>query len=1045
MDIHRFRSSCLALFCISFFCSFAFAAEFSSSADKNETAAVTWRNDLTGPVQGQIEFAQTHIVNVPRAIVDPLLVPGREALVMFTPQPLVGVSSVSLVVESQAGPITIAMTPPSGFPKNAEFDEENTYSGRHIVGGWPKFRDKAYTATIPWYLFNAENNLKFFINNDASRTGSLDKNKTTFMTNESEGLVLMNIKGCLFMTLVRCRVTLDQYDLSSNPELAKIAAREMFSELPVKQLVFAMGESDWPYIIAKGIDGVYRYSASSADRPYSFWAAYGDKTLPAKAGMGNYWRQASDLGDKQAGKFVAISGQLLDVPDDIPVLPPGVGASCGGSSCNYPSYPGGFWHETGHGLGLPHDSPPRYENWAYRSYDLRFLPHYHPDPHRYGLAVDYLGYHYFGHVLGSLGPPQAPQWPASTASAPLVDDFEILWASNPPAVAKWLHYVAPYTQQQTLRVQQRFGSFPPLLVYADINHDDRPAPNASPVAATEGTTTPALQAPIDGGIDAENHDMGIVAEVEKGDENPILKGVQVQTLVVSMAAQSPLNDMRRISQIYPPIVSNYGNVFKPAALQSTISNDQSPERVEGLHIESAYLSKCLTVNDNASVRYETCSGTNSKQIWLNPVDPSTEKFQMKSADDSRCLDADLRLTICSDELTHLWASREDLAGGNKAWKLQSALNGRFLTPESSGSVTLEALGGNEQIIFPLPQGTPFHNYVLHVAYADGSNEYWTLYTSHIPASELVTAAINVAVERKPVYAELIRDGAVIDHRFLDKQPSLPPPIIVGADAGYPTVIYQYLRSEETHKCLTRTPQGLTQEECAVGSAEQKWNLFDVLSLGGPHFVLAGETTAKCLSHEFTFDACPINNPNYQWSARKDLAHTGMVMLQNAADARFITADANGMISPSAFTGNKSQNFLALSPQELHPGVRIKALGTAQCIERVGEAVSAQPCSNDVTQQWRIGAIKNVPTDLGPYFALVSSDGSRCLLYGLKMAACDVGEADQQWSGRRDLTGSDQFKLQSLVTGTFLTTHAYGPLVMEGLSYDDHQLYDFQPF
>ncbi len=1044
MAAHRIRLVCFALLGVSLVCSLPNAAEPLSIPDQPATLATTWQNDLDGSVQGQIEFAQTHVINVPRAIVDPLLVPGREALVMFTPRPLVGVSSVSLVVESQAGPITIAMTPPSGFPENTEFDEENIYSGRHIVGQWPKFRDRAYTATVPWYLFNAENNLKFFVNNDASRMGSLNKTKTIFMTNESEGLVLMNIKGCLFRMKPACRTTLDQYDLSSNPELAKIAAREMFSELPVKQLVFGMGESYWPYIIAKGIDGIYRY-ASVSDRPYEFWAAYGEKTLPAKAGMGNYWRQASDLGEKQPGKFVAISGQLLDVPDDIPVLPPGVGASCGGSSCNYPNYPAGFWHETGHGLGLPHESPPRYENWAYRSYDMRFMPHYHPDPQRYGLAVDYLGYHYFGHVLGPLRPPNAPQWPAATASAPLVADFEKLRSLNPPAVAKWLHYVVPYTHQQTLRVQQRFGSFPAGLQYADINDDHRPASTAPSAAPTDEATTAAQQAPIDEGIDAQIHDMGIVAEVEKGEDTPIMKGVQVQTLVVSMAAPSLLNDSRKVSQIYPPIVSNYGNVFKPPVRQLPTGGDQPANRIGSVRIYSAQSSKCLTAESSESITYEWCRQSDEKQNWRQQGDQSSGTFQLSNVEYNRCLDVDLKLTSCSSAPRHYWTSRKDLTNSDSVWRLQSSVNGTFVTPGPSGSVTMQPYGGNEQVFYVAsPSVTPYE-FVLHISYSDGSEDNWLLYAGFMPPTELVTTALNIAVSRKPVYAELIRDGQVMDKRMLDKEPSLPPPIIVGADAGYPTVIYQYLRSEETGKCLTRTPQGLTQDVCAIGRAEQKWNLFDVLSVGGPHFILAGESTANCLTSQFSFDPCLINDPNYQWSARKDLAHVGKVMLQNAADGRFITANANDTVSPSALNGSKSQNFIALNPQTLIPPVRIKALGTAQCIARVGEAVTTQPCSNDVTQQWHVGAVKNVDSGLGPYFALVNSDGSRCLLNGLKMDACDVSAVEQQWSGRRDLAGSARFKLQNIVSGTFLTANAFGPLVMEAVRDDEHQLYDFLAF
>ncbi|OSR63039.1 hypothetical protein BV326_05874 [Pseudomonas syringae pv. actinidiae] len=191
-------------------------------------------------------------------------------------------------------------------------------------------------------------------------------------------------------------------------------------------------------------------------------------------------------------------------------------ASCGGNSCNYPSSPMGFWHETGHGLGLPHSTPPRYEKWAYRSYDLKFLPNYHPDPLRYGLGVDYLGLHYFGHVVGSLA---EPAWPDSAASAPLVDEFEALRSKNPLATADWRHYIAPYTHQQMLRVQQRFGSFPAGLQYADLWDDHRSPPKVAQAQGLEAQAVPEQL--IDPGIDEAAHDIGTQLKLTQPGQVPL--------------------------------------------------------------------------------------------------------------------------------------------------------------------------------------------------------------------------------------------------------------------------------------------------------------------------------------------------------------------------------------------------------------------------------------------------------------------------------------------------------------------------------------------
>ena len=300
-----------------FMCPLSLAADPLPSPNSVIAPSQVYRNDLDGPIQGHVDFAQTHVIGAQRAIFDPLLVPDREVLVMFTPSPLQLTQSVSMILHTEDQEHVFAMAPPSLFPASATFDESNTFSGKPIVGEYPTFRDRAFTSTIPGYLFNRASSLKFFINGNSSMVGNLNRNKTLFLNNESEGLVLMNIKGCIFKTQSSCRTTLHQWDIQKNPELAKIAAREMFSELPVKQLVLGMGQSYWPYVIALGPDGKpHRYSTS--DRDYHEWAEFGDKTLSAKVGMGNFWRAASDLGNKQPGKFVAISGQLLDAPEDIP-------------------------------------------------------------------------------------------------------------------------------------------------------------------------------------------------------------------------------------------------------------------------------------------------------------------------------------------------------------------------------------------------------------------------------------------------------------------------------------------------------------------------------------------------------------------------------------------------------------------------------------------------------------------------------------------------------------------------------------------------------
>ncbi|WP_341522771.1 TagA domain-containing protein [Pseudomonas sp. G.S.17] len=906
MDSNRIQVLAIVVWITAFFCPLSIAADPSPSSNGVITPSQVYRNDLDGLIQGQVDFAQTHVIGAQRAIFDPLLVPGREVLVMFTPSPLQLTQSVSMVLHSGEQDFVFAMAPPSLFPTSATFDQSNTFSGKPIVGEYPKFRDRAFTSTMPGYLFSPASSLKFFINGNSSVVGSLNRNKTLFLNNESEGLVLMNIKGCIFKEQTSCRTTLDQWDMQKNPELAKIAAREMFSELPVKQLVLGMGQSYWPYVIARGPDGKpHRYSTS--DRDYHEWAEFGDKTLPAKVGMGNFWRAASDLGDKQPGKFVAISGQLLDAPDDIPLFPEGVGASCGGSSCNYPSYPAGFWHETGHGLGLPHDTPPRYEQWGYRSYDLRFLPNYHPAPHNYGLGVDYLGYHYFGHVMGAL---TEPAWPNATASAPLVDEFERLRSVWPGSVADWKHYIAPYTHQQMLRVQQRFGSFPEGLEYAEITDDHRPPPTAAPAIGNGVVKTSAPL--IDTGIDTAIPDTGKMLKLIHPGELPTQGGVPVQTLVITMS--SAVNDPEKISQIYPPIASNYGNVFAPTATRSHAGEKQVSASFEHMKIQSSKTGKCLAVLSAGTVGFEVCQSSLDSQQWSQR---GSSTFLLVNSGSGNCLDGNLQIVNCVVAPAKMWGLRRDLTNSDTIIRLQDTVVGKFITASSEDSISMEGIGGAEQVYYLLSGDTPPSDvFVLEVKYASGTIEEWPLFPGTIDVDDIITASINVAALRDPSVAELKRNGQIVDTRALDHAPGFPPAIIVGGNAGYPIVLPQYLRSKSTGLCLARTNTGLTQQACKAWDRQQEWGFFDVVSAAGRNFALTGSSTASCLNTDLTLTTCWSEQLSLQWSGRKDLAPAGLTKLQSAINGMFITAVADGTVSLQALTQDADQDFTPLVMGEL---------------------------------------------------------------------------------------------------------------------------------
>ncbi|NAS62682.1 hypothetical protein CVE36_14715, partial [Pseudomonas syringae pv. actinidiae] len=125
------------------------------------------------------------------------------------------------------------------------------------------------------------------------------------------------------------------------------------------------------------------------------------------------------------------------------------------------------------------------------------------------------------------------------------------------ATADWRHYIAPYTHQQMLRVQQRFGSFPAGLQYADLWDDHRSPPKVAQAQGLEAQAVPEQL--IDPGIDEAAHDIGTQLKLTQPGQVPLLKGVPVQTLVITLASAD--HNSQKLSQIYPPIISNYGNVF----------------------------------------------------------------------------------------------------------------------------------------------------------------------------------------------------------------------------------------------------------------------------------------------------------------------------------------------------------------------------------------------------------------------------------------------------------------------------------------------------
>lgn len=959
-----------------------------------EPGLASVRNDLEGSLHGQVMFAQTHVVQAQRRLFDPFLVPHKPALIMF--EPSVSMANVELVVTLDDQAHTFRMNPPVDLPSPARFDQENTFSGRPIEGTYPPFRTSAFSVQVPWDLFVPRARIGFQSAGDPALSGTLPADRFLFMAPESEGLALVNIKGCIFKPRATCDVSLDQYDGEQHLALAKIAAREMLSELPVPRLSLGTGKAYWPTVVAIDPNGrPHVYDLTDAAN----WAEFGDKTLPAKLGMGSYWRAASGLGDKKPGQFVAISGQLLDAPAGIPLLPPGVGASCGGNSCNYPNRPVGYWHETGHGLGLPHDTPGRYEDWAYRAYDNVFLPNTHPDPARYGLAVDHLGWHYFGHVLGSLA---TGSWPAGTASAPLITEFETFREWNPEALA-WQHYIAPYTHQQTLRVQERFGTLPDVA-YASVGDDlrDPPAPPAlSPGASDARALNPDPALGADERPATATTGTPLVPVVPS---EPVATGVPVHTLVATFS--DPSHNLDGVNQLYPAILSNYGNVFPLQAPDTPVEPAPIPrtgvrESAPGVRFATAAMT-CMDSRGDGILQGSCDSpGSRFSATVVPPVSEEEEGFKpivLLERASGGCLSDTLVFIACDTANDRLrWRTRLDLSHNENIYHLQERRAGKFITAQPDGSFTLEAHSPESTLKRLSPSEQPYA-YDVAITYADNSTEQHRLYRGFVVKDELLSAAFNVDSRRGPLEATLLVDGVAVYHRALEVN-DLPAAIEVGAEhSEVGTLItdagpLRWLRSVNTGKCIVPGSYEVRLGEC---NGNALWHTFNKPG-SQPDSTLIVDGMGNCLQSDLSVRSCNQRDTTVTWWRREDLTGSDTrTNLQEQAKGLFVTATGIGdFLDLKPVSGDWQQLFDWSTPAF----VTLKVASLAMCLVEERNTLRMAGCDQP-TAQWRL--VRDRPEDATSLFMLISPSG-RCVDNDLRLQACHQPvSAGQKWRPRKDL-------------------------------------------
>ncbi|WP_413038407.1 hypothetical protein [Pseudomonas coronafaciens] len=215
--------------------------------------------------------------------------------------------------------------------------------------------------------------------------------------------------------------------------------------------------------------------------------------------------------------------------------------------------------------------------------------------------------------------------------------------------------------------------------------------------------------------------------------------------------------------------------------------------------------------------FERCSVTSYQQRWTAVKTANEQLVNLVNDVTDKCLDGNLMMVSCRQNRAHLWTFREDITHSKTILRLQNEQNGKFITAGDGSTAYMTGYSGKEQEFYTTPNTAP-DNYTLRVQYANGLTDTWSLYSGNVDAGDVVSVAINVSSARKPVSAELRRNNLSLNKRMLDTQPELPPAIVVGAEAGYPVITPQYLRSRLNKLCLSRAATGLTQETCNVGDA-----------------------------------------------------------------------------------------------------------------------------------------------------------------------------------------------------------------------------------
>lgn len=482
-------------------------------------AARALRDDLSGALSGQVQFAQSHTIDASgnQARTMPTLVTQRAALLLFSPENVARSVSVEVSVDGEVVS-TIALDDPTQIPRS----DMSITGGREDV----VYTRKAWTTQLPWDVMKKGLSLTF--TTDTGETGVLAADEIEFAAPTE--IIISSIE----LGMLTAAPTSTGHYFLNDPARA---GSDYFQTLPVAKMIVADYESVSldEVIVANGVIYTDASTGTGATHSGDMRENVGKAQVSTGINLANFGTSSSTMTQTQPGTFNQriIHHSAGNYANGVV----GHGLSGGnGMATLFDSVGNELSHELGHSYGLGHY--PGTNNAATGDDKVINASHHSESGWGYIAYRDRMRTNLAGDSAFLPGG-------FDVGAGPFVQNYQGIYNYNRDAmsggwVSSTLSQYTHYTGYSADIIQRSMKTVVPDLAYPS-GYRDWDAASGSYVDAT--IVNPAFVSP-------KPSKVGVPVVTLLGGYNP---SVVDQTLM------------------YPAFRSNYGNVFTPAA--GTVDTD----------------------------------------------------------------------------------------------------------------------------------------------------------------------------------------------------------------------------------------------------------------------------------------------------------------------------------------------------------------------------------------------------------------------------------------------------------------------------------------